>query len=261
MFRGAFTLLELLVVLAVITVLGTLILSATHIVKEKAQSAQCVSNLRQLAAANLAHAAENNGQFVQAQERENLIRWHGIRSGATEAFNAEKGPLAPYLGTEARVKLCPAFRDALKDSESFEESTGGYGYNALYIGGTPADRFRAERMSNVPRPANTVMFTDTAFARARGIQEYAYSEPFRSTDSAGRLRGALSPSVHFRHHDRANVAWCDGHVSGESFSALGKLNSYGGDSAKWKIGWFGPNGNNGYWNPHAELVTDPDQAR
>lgn len=253
----AFTLLELLVVITIIAILAGLLLGVARSAKERGQAAQCLSNLRQLAVANLACAADNGGQFVAAQDQSNTVRWHGTRGGTETTFDPTKGLLAPYLGGEGRVKFCPVLRDVLKGADTFEEGTGGYGYNATYIGGTARDRYSGERLGNVPRPALTVMFTDTAFPRANGLQEYAYCEPFRSIDAAGRLRGTLSPSVHFRHGDRANVAWCDGHVSAEKSTKVGGGNIYGGDAGKWKIGWFGPSEENGYWNPARSYAIAP----
>jgi prepilin-type processing-associated H-X9-DG protein len=208
-----------------------------------------MSNLRQLALANLTYAADNSGQYVAAQDGRNLVRWHGVRASVKSEFDPTQGPLARYLGAEGRVKLCPTFKDALSGRDSFEEGTGGYGYNSVYIGGIPGDPFRGELLSNVTRQVQTVMFTDTAFARQNGIQEYAYCEPFQRVDSSGAMAGALSASVHFRHKGRANVAWCDGHVTGELPSKVDGENYYGGNAGKWQIGWFGPSFQNGYWNP------------
>ena len=245
----AFTLVELLTVLAVIAVLAALCMTAVQAVRERGDAAQCVSNLRQLALANLTYAAENGGQYVLAQESNNRIRWHGVRSSGREAFDPSEGPLSRYLGKDGRVKLCPSLKKVLKGSDSFEEGTGGYGYNATYIGGTPGNAFVAERMQNVPSPTRVVMFADCAFPRADGLQEYAYAEPWQSVDYKGRLQGELSPSVHFRHQRTANVAWCDGHVSPESPTRIGSTNGYGGNAGKWQIGWFGPEDENGWWNP------------
>ncbi|MES2569687.1 MAG: H-X9-DG-CTERM domain-containing protein, partial [Verrucomicrobiota bacterium] len=211
----AFTLVELVVVLAIVAVLAALVLGALRSARAQGQAVQCTGNLRQLAVANLSYAADHNGQLVNAQDRTNKTRWHGVRLSSKQPFNAALGPLAPYLGKEQRVKICPAFLDALRGKATFEENTGGYGYNEVYVGGTPHDRYSAEYLPNIPRLAQTVMFTDTAFARAEGIQEYPYCEPFQRIDSTGRLVGPLFASVHFRHQGRANVAWCDGHVSSE----------------------------------------------
>lgn len=245
----AFTLIELLVTIAIIAVLAGLSLSALSAARERGDAAKCVGNLRQLSAAALTYVGDNEGQYVYAQEQGNRIRWHGVRGGVSDKFDPSKGPLAPYLGEDRRVKLCPALRRVLSGKQSFEDGTGGYGYNAAYIGGTPLDPFKPERVANVPAPSTVVMFTDCAFPRASGLQEYAYSEPWQWVDYRGRPRGALSPSVHFRHGETANVAWCDGRVTAEKPAKIGGKNGYGGDAAKWKVGWFGPEDDNGFWNP------------
>ncbi len=240
---------ELLVVITIIAVLAGLLLAGVTSAHSAAQATECTSNLRQLAMANMAYAADHGGQFVAAQDPTNLIRWHGVRSSTSKVFDPTKGPLAPYLGEEGRVKLCPTFRDAISGNESFEQGSGGYGYNEIYIGGTPSNYYNGEHISNVPRPAETVMFSDTAFARTDGVQEYPFCEPYQWVAPSGAMAGALSASMHFRHAGKANVAWCDGHVTSEAPTVLDGANYYGGDAKKWKIGWFGPSANNGYWNP------------
>ena len=245
----AFTLLELLAVLTVVAILSTLLVVAAKAVRSAGDAAQCVSNLRQLVAANLAYAAEHDARYVRAQDETNTVRWHGVRPNSGGRFDPSTGPLAPYLG-DGRVKLCPALRRVLTGTLSFEDGTGGYGYNAVYIGGTPLDPFTPELLSKVSRLAGTLMFTDCAFPVSEGLQEYAYAEPRHWVDYAGRTRGPLSPSMHFRHGGRANVAWCDGHVSAEAATQLGGTNEYGGDARKWQIGWFGDAAANGPWNPH-----------
>ncbi len=245
----AFTLLELLVTIAIIAVLAALSFTAINSARGRGDAAKCVGNLRQLSAAALTYLGENGGQYVPAQEPGNRIRWHGVRSGVKAKFDPTKGPLAPYLGRDRHVKLCPALHRVLSGPQSFEDGTGGYGYNAAYIGGTPLDPFKPERAANVPTASRVVMFADCAFPREDGLQEYAYAEPWQWVDYRGRPRGPLSPSVHFRHNETANVAWCDGHISAEKPSKIGTRNSYGGDEEKWNIGWFGPEDDNGYWNP------------
>lgn len=245
----AFTLVELLVVVGIIAILATLLVSAVRGGRESGDSVQCTNHLRVLAAANLRYAAEHGGRFCPAQEKTNRLRWHGERQHATAKFDPAKGFLAPYLGREARVKICPSFHDMIKGADSFENGSGGYGYNAVYVGGSPASKWEGELAAAIANPSATIMFTDTALSVGTGIQEYPFAEPWQWVSPDGKLSGTLSPSVHFRHRGTANVAWCDGHVSSEKPSKLGDTNLYGGDDAKHQIGWIGPEDENGWWNP------------
>jgi prepilin-type processing-associated H-X9-DG protein/prepilin-type N-terminal cleavage/methylation domain-containing protein len=251
--RAGFTMTELLVVFAVISVVAALLMAAMGRGRHFRDASQCINNLRQLAQANIRYAADN-GQYCYAMDRPNRRRWHGERRDLDESFDPTRGPLAPYLGREGRVKICPTFEEMITDGDSFEVGAGGYGYNAAYIGGSSRNRFEGERVTNVERVGRTVMFADTAMARARGIQEYPFAEPWEWVTSSGGLGGELTPSVHFRHNGHANVAWCDGHVTAEKPSSVRSNNFYGGDNHKYQIGWFGPSVENGYWNPRRESV-------
>ena len=229
-------------------VLTALALGAMEDVRRQAMSAQSATNLRSLVAANLLYAADHGGQFCPAQDPANLRRWHGTRTGMNGAFDPTKGYLAPYLGDGGQARICLVFETWPQSSSTFEKGSGGYGYNAAYIGGTPESPFVPEYEARVRNPARTIMFTDTAFARNDGVQEYPYSEPFFAVNANGTLAGGLAPSVHFRHNGLAHVAWCDGSVTAEPPSQMGGVNIYGGDSRQYMLGWVGPSANNGWWN-------------
>jgi prepilin-type N-terminal cleavage/methylation domain-containing protein/prepilin-type processing-associated H-X9-DG protein len=240
--RRGFTVVELLAVVAALAVLAAIAGGTWPAARAAAQSAVCRSNLRQLAAANLAYAADH-GRYVAAAtdiEGDNSIRWHGVRSGG-KAFDGAQGPLAPYLGggaSSAWVRRCPGFKP---DASGFETSCGGYGYNALGVGsevclpdggGTTVGM----RPTAVARPAHTVMFADAAFLQGSGprakLIEYSFAEP---PYFAGG--GIPWPSIHFRHRGRANVAWCDGRVTSET------LDRSDARSKSHALGWFGPDDN------------------
>ena len=142
-------------------------------------------------------------------------------AGHRPAFDSKKGPLAEYLA-DGRVKECPEFTE-FRDSgdvgfEAFESGTGGYGYNAYYIGGA---YYRVDFMvapefttmdSRVFRPSETIMFADCAMPKEGGIiVEYGFAEPphFVTSDHpTGNLEwGLATPSLHFSHHGRVNVVW------------------------------------------------------
>lgn len=242
------TLVEVIVSVGIVLILAAITFPAVGAFLDRARAAESISNIRTLAQANLLYAADNGGRFAPAQDSRNRMRWHGARSSSAGKFDPTRGYLSPYLGNEGRVKMCPLVEHSITGSASWENGTGGYGYNAQYIGGTPARPFEGALVASVRNPSATVMFTTTAFAVGDGIQEYAYSEPFRWVDPNWNLAGKLQASVHFRAAGRAIVAWCDGSVTLEEPSQMGGPTYYGGSSEKHRIGWFGPAEGNGFWS-------------
>lgn len=258
--RAAFTLVELLVVMAIIAVIVALLFPAFRIARTNSYAARSTNNLRQLVVANITYAAEK-GFYVPADDRRNNRRWHGSRLSASGAFDPAKGFLAEYLGKSRAVNPDPFLRDLLKGKESFEEGTGGYGYNATYIGGTPncfwnRDGTRqSARPTDILRPGSTLMFATTAYARVNGVQEYPYAEPPFWDFGNGPMGERPSPTVHFRYDGRALVGWCDGHVTAEvRVKSENGDNPHDGDAKAENLGWFGPEDDNGFWNPRREPV-------
>lgn len=253
---GGFSLVEVLIVVVILIVLGALSYSGGRRLITSARIVESSANLRSLAVANSTYLADH-GVYCPADDRPNKRRWHGARTSSSSRFDPTKGFLSPYLGKSQRVTTCPLFRAMVEGSASFENGTGGYGYNSSYIGGMPGGPFDREtllrisaRAAHVSNPGRTVMFTTTAYAQPGGLQEYAYCEPPFWDYGTGPSGVRPSPSVHFRANGKALVAWCDGSVTAEPPSpATGGLNPHGGDPGEWNLGWFGPDDNNGWWNP------------
>ena len=182
--RGAFTILEVLVVVAIIAVLAALLLPSLADAREQAQSVICRSNISQTLRANSYYAEDNVGLYCPgaADMLRNLHRWHGQREQLSEPFDSRHGPLVPYLGPEQAIRQCPSFpaEEIAAESGGFERGHGGYGYNNAFLGRqlqewasgeytVVTDRLGA-LVGQVSRPAETIMFTDSAFAAARLIE-------------------------------------------------------------------------------------------
>ena len=254
----AFTLIELLVVIVIVAILAALLMPAFRAVKLHGYAIRSSQNLRQLVTANTAYAAEQ-GFYAPADEKTNKRRWHGARTSVGSPFDPTRGFLADYLAKSRDVFRCPLLTQILAGQKSFEDGTGGYGYNSAYIGGRPGGAWNADgtrvsaRPAQVPHPAATVMFGTSAFATAGGVQEYASVEPPFWDFGSGPTSERPSPSLHFRFQGKAIVAWCDGHISMEEKSARAAgTNPYGGDADAQSLGWFGPDEANGFWNPDRE---------
>ena len=249
--RRAFTLLEILLAVAILAILAT----ATAGMYRWSRSQACITlssnNLHQLALANLTYAADHAGYFCPAQDERNLRRWHGSRATPDDSFAPEGGFLTPYFGNDRRLETCPLLLHVLNGDASFEDGSGGYGYNATYVGGRPGDAYAPMTLLDIEVPARTIMFTTTALSKSEGLQEYPFAEPMFAPAEDGSRAWDLQPSVHFRANGKALVAWCDGHVTHEAPGAWKETNFYGGNNGKDMIGWFGPEEENGFWNPRS----------
>lgn len=218
------------------------------------------SNLKQITQATLAYVADND-YYPPAADQANLRRWHGSRKSVKSPFKPEEGFLADYLGKSRQVTPCPLLAQMLKKSgQTFEDGSGGYGYNSVYLGGMRDSELDRDKIyvpaaaAQVRNPSRTIMFATTAYAREGGVQEYPFCEPPFWDFGYGPSGSRPSPSLHFRFNGAAIVSWCDGHISYEKMETrdVGD-NPHGGDADAEHLGWFGPDENNGYWNTRNNL--------
>ena len=114
----------------------------------------------------------------------------------------------PYLGGRG-VEVCPSLN---YNSRLFKlKATGaayGYGYN-LYFS-APATQ-PPVKISRVTRPADIALLADAG--QVNDFQDPA--SPTNPLIEEFYYINDTEPTVHFRHHRRANVLYCDGHVDVE----------------------------------------------
>jgi prepilin-type N-terminal cleavage/methylation domain-containing protein/prepilin-type processing-associated H-X9-DG protein len=209
--QGGFTLVELLVVMASIAILAALLLPVLGRSKESAKSAKCINNQRQFCLSAQMYWEDNNGQtfaYGGIMTNNGEIYWFGwIGSGPEETrpFDPAQGALYPYMG--AGVDLCPSF-DYSSSQFKLKASvpTCDYGYN-LSLG--PLDQSPVN-MKNIHRPAALVLLADAAqvntFEAPASIEHPMFEEWYYINDDPSQ------PNGQFRHEQRANAVFCDGHT-------------------------------------------------
>ena len=258
--KRAFTLIELLVVISIIILLMAILMPALTAARSGTRSLVCKSNLHQLLLASISYASENDEFCMPAAsdmlDGPGLYRWHGTRDSLNEPFDSQRGPLTGYL-TNSQVKECPERVNFIKDKDwntNFEQGCGGYGYNMTYIGSrlwqtgitTEQDWLNAyaktTRLDEIKMPAQTLMFSDTAMANeGTSMIEYSFAEPPFTVQNGLQVTSFhMSPSIHFRHKNNANVGWADGHISNSVIAEENNTNAYGVNSAELNLGWFNP---------------------
>ena len=256
--KKAFSLVEMLVVISVIALLGSILMPALAAARAQSREVVCKSNIRQLVLANIGYAGENDGSYVAAALdifSANKHRWHGVRDDLNSAFDALRGPLIAYLG-DGRVKKCPQYVDFRHGDPwdwDFEDGCGGYGYNMTYIGsriweeGYTDEKCRVTtRDFEVGSPAETLMFADSAMAKLDNDRpyylEYSFAEPpyFVANGEPIPSWGYASPSIHFRHRGKADIGWTDGHTDSRTMAEFEGINAYRVKSCDMMLGWFEP---------------------
>jgi prepilin-type N-terminal cleavage/methylation domain-containing protein/prepilin-type processing-associated H-X9-DG protein len=100
--RRAFTLIELLTVIAIIGILAAIIIPTVGKVRSSATSAKCKSNLRQLAMGVILYAGDNKDRIPTNLYKGIGSTYTGLDQGALVSY------IGPYLGNGSKV-IAPAF--------------------------------------------------------------------------------------------------------------------------------------------------------
>ena len=220
--KKGFTLLELMVTIALIAILISLLFPALSSVREKAKSASCMSNLRQLGVALTSYLADTKGIYPGHHTMSGTIVWpHRLR---------------PYVGNNHDVFHCPSLGVDAKwpvtwsstephnnpnlakygyyaGEIEFRPTTYvfSYGYNDWGTGpgglGASADDPNSPlpRLATIANPSQMYAMGDTT---ADGVWDTAI-DPDNPTEAPSR-----------RHNGGSNILFVDGHVENVNYEDL-----------------------------------------
>lgn len=207
--RRGFTLTELLVVIAIIGILAAILIPVVGSVRASANSAHCVSNLRNMQLANQIYASENNGYYV---------------SGTS--FDGEASVSNPWIlnqkyfdiltsinegrdwGEWENDMLCPTTRALGSPNWNVIGSNYGISYwllrnNLGLPGWGVADTNWGIRVDLIANPSNTVAFADCTDWLLKSLSGYSFEEE-QVNDGDGPLA--------FRHNGVAHAVNFDASV-------------------------------------------------
>jgi len=262
--RKAFTLMELLVVIGIISMLMGILLPSLGKARQQGQRICCLNNLRQMAIAAQTYAQANNDYYPVAQYRQTdsaRFEYCWDFTTVTDLATSEKEVVPGLLWqgrTIEKVQQCPSFSG---ESGTAGDPYSGYNYNTSYIGHGGGERVSASytgqirtitgapawyeivmpvKIYRVRRPVLCALFGDGEYSE--GANKFMRAPWPWDGDTDNSLKAAGTQG--YRHGGRTNVAWCDGHVDSQELlytesvtEAKSEIDQYN-DKSGVKIGFL-----------------------
>ena len=230
--RRGITIVELLIVIAILAVLASLLLPLLVQAKRAAKETACLSNQHQLGMAALLYAGDYDSTYVIAMYGiEDGIRqtWFGKETAPNE-WDKLGGLLQPYI-YHGQLQKCPVSTARPRFGDG-----SGYGYNWGFLGSDASITFdysnwptlrNPAHESELRRPSEKVLFADSGFVNPtwyggdNQVYETGFIDPpmfwygnptieFRHVTAKKEIDEQNQTVAHF---GKALFVWADGHCS------------------------------------------------
>ncbi len=221
-----FTLIELLVVVAIIGVLASLLLPVLGKARATAQSAKCISNLKQIGAALQIYANDYDDYSVTLSSywitgnTNHSMRWYASIGKSTGLFKSPSPNGTPIM--DSKALQCPGwFAISVEDqwAKNFH-----YGLNYKLLGRCFSDAtYPPVKLSNLKEVSKRMAVVDSlpdgADTRAMfnfGTSYGGYAAEYKSYAPPAGITSKTYGAVHLRHPNgiAANLTFVDGHAGG-----------------------------------------------
>lgn len=230
----AFTLVELLVIITIVTILIAMLLPAVKSAQENARIVICASNLRQLAVGMQAYAQDNQQMGVGYTSAttpntwSSFIDWSNVLYGGMESgtgiaqlFGETPGRRQlNYYVHDWKVYQCPSDTGSLSggNDPTWLWTGNSYWYNAMWYGPGPLLYSLYEvRFDEVQQASKQVLIGDIDILYTWAYWQSRATGPhgthFNWHDPPSKHPEAHSESGVWTYDVKCNLAFLDGHVS------------------------------------------------
>ncbi len=176
--KKKFTLIEILIVVAIIGILVSFLVPVLGNARDKSRSSVCKSNLKQI----------GTTMYMYLDDAERIIR---------HAHFPHAGPWSKNSNFPGDTSILECPSDEKFNAEQWEPS---YGFNAWNLD--------ERELAKVNNPAETIFFADSGHKNT--------THPWHNRPVAGYLinnKSSWAAPIGIRHNYAPNLLWVDGHVS------------------------------------------------
>ena len=218
----AFTLIELLTVIAIIGILAAIIIPTVGKVRASAKSTQCLSNLRQIGLAISLYPQDNKGYYPRGASNPSPDGTLVNYAKAIYAYIPNRGNSATGVVT-SKVFVCPS--EALQPDAANAGSVVQYTATFALEAGNAAS-VATGTSGNGPRQVASIINPSRTYLLLDGVP---ISTSNISCNSSTTHNNALTDvqatptaatRISFRHNDSVNAVFVDGHTAKVSFGTL-----------------------------------------
>ena len=257
-----FTLIEVLVVIAIIALLSAIVMPALKKARQTAQGIVCLAHIRAYGSANLMYSVEEDGKAVWQPwlQTPAFLKILGLDDLQIEE-NMNSWGTAPF----GKKYICPASEVARRGrvdlSDDVDLNTGmaaTYGYNHSgqwwdprpgYASGNIDEYCGFFKIHNIPSPSQKIMFLDSGDISVNSINgpyttRLSCINAKLGWDQFGDIfmLSTAPPAmgvVSYRHGERANVVFYDGHAEKQGKEDLWHVGSDGDpDNGVMRSQWY-----------------------
>jgi len=206
---GGFTLVELLVVIAVIAILASLLLPSLGLAREKAKGMKCLSNEKQIVMGVFSYAGDNADFYPVAGYDSDMTNWWNSSTGSPWSLVLVDGF---YLGKKLSTDLPVRGHILFCDADKTDYSGGSWQLKRSYGIGMSCvwsnSSFTPVKLQAVGSPSKYVSFGDKtgAYMFLRGGSARGYYMVASGTYGDSTACSYSHPAL------TANFAFCDGHA-------------------------------------------------